>query len=94
MSGRFRGDLWFDKHVHRRTMSALRGRGIHPDEEHPRRSPEYKAEYRRQAARFRQEREAKKAELRRKHQAESAALLAAQRAAQKAEAKTNNTEGE
>ena len=84
MSGRFRGDLWFDKKVHGRTMLALSQKKIYfPPECNPRKRPEYKAEYLRQGRLFHAERARKKIERR----------LAAQQAARAAkEAQYQNSD--
>ena len=57
---RFRGDVWLDQKVSARTLYALQSRGIKfPEGINPRKTKEFKDEYKRQLNLFRQEHAAK-----------------------------------
>lgn len=75
---RFRGDVWLDEKVSGRTMNALREQGItFPAYVNPRKTQEFKDEYKKQLTQFRKD-----------HAAKIATKKEAARAAQKAAAQT------
>lgn len=82
---RFRGDVWIDQKVSGRTLNALQARGIKfPEGVNPRKTKEFKEEYKKQTNLFRQEHAAKIAAKKEKARAaqEAARQPAAEEAAQ------------
>ena len=82
---RFRGDVWLDQKVSARTLHALQERGVKfPEGVNPRKTKEFKEEYKKQTNLFRKEHAAKIAAKKEKARAaqESARQPAAEEAAQ------------
>lgn len=82
---RFRGDMWLDQKVSGRTLAALQVRGIKfPEGVNPRKTKEFKEEYKKQTNLFRKEHAAKIAAKKEKARAaqEAARQPAAEEAAQ------------
>ena len=82
---RFRGDVWIDQKVSARTLHALQERGVKfPEGVNPRKTKEFKEEYKKQTNLFRKEHAAKIAAKKEKARAaqESARQPAAEEAAQ------------
>ena len=82
---RFRGDVWLDQKVSGRTLAALQARGIKfPEGVNPRKTKEFKEEYKKQTNLFRKEHAAKIAAKKEKARAaqEAARQPAAEEAAQ------------
>ena len=82
---RFRGDMWLDQKVSGRTLAALQSRGIKfPEGVNPRKTKEFKEEYKKQTNLFRKEHAAKIAAKKEKARAaqEAARQPAAEEAAQ------------
>ena len=82
---RFRGDMWLDQKVSGRTLAALQARGIKfPEGVNPRKTKEFKEEYKKQTNLFRKEHAAKIAAKKEKARAaqEAARQPAAEEAAQ------------
>ena len=82
---RFRGDVWIDQKVSARTLHALQARGVKfPEGVNPRKTKEFKEEYKKQTNLFRKEHAAKIAAKKEKALAaqEAARQPAAEEAAQ------------
>ena len=82
---RFRGDVWIDQKVSARTLHALQSSGVKfPEGINPRKTKEFKEEYKKQTNLFRQEHAAKIAAKKEKARAaqEAAQQSAAEEAAQ------------
>lgn len=82
---RFRGDVWIDQKVSARTLHALQERGVKfPEGVNPRKTKEFKEEYKKQTNLFRKEHAAKIAAKKEKARAaqEAARQPAAEEAAQ------------
>ena len=82
---RFRGDVWIDQKVSARTLHALQERGVKfPEGINPRKTKEFKEEYKKQTNLFRKEHAAKIAAKKEKARAaqEAAQQSATEEAAQ------------
>ena len=82
---RFRGDMWLDQKVSARTLHALQSSGVKfPEGINPRKTKEFKEEYKKQTNLFRKEHAAKIAAKKEKARAaqEAARQPAAEEAAQ------------